>query len=191
MILTETTAISDAALPVAELSAHLRLGTGFAEDGLQDGVLVAYLRAALASIEAQTGVTLLARDFRWDVTSFRDCDRIDLPLRPVTAVQTIGVFDAAGAETVIDVAQFRLRSDLSGSSLLGDVPSIPKDGNAEIELTAGFATWSAIPQDLAHAVLLLAAWFYENRTGSGGMPTAVRSILSAYKSRRLTMGAHQ
>ncbi|MEO1563907.1 MAG: hypothetical protein AAFR98_10765 [Pseudomonadota bacterium] len=188
MILTETTSIPDTALPVAELSAHLRIGTGFAEDGLQDGVLVAYLRAALATIEAQTGITLLSRDFRWDVTAFRDCDQIDLPLRPVSAVLTIGVFDAAGTETVIDVTEFRLRSSISASVLLGNVPSIPTDGSAEIEVTAGFATWAEIPQDLAHAVLLLAAWFYENRTGSGGMPTAVKSILANYKSRRLSIG---
>jgi len=189
MILTETTSILDAALPVEDLSAHLRLGTGFAEDGLQDGVLTAYLRAALSAVEAQTGVTVLSRDFLWNITGFRDSDRIVLPIRPVSAVTTFGIFDGSNAETIIDIADFSLRADRNSATLWGDVPTIPDGGYAEIELTAGFADWSAVPKDLAHAIILLAAWFYENRTGSGGMPTAVRSLLAAYRPRRLAMGA--
>lgn len=188
MILTETTSILDSALPVEAFSSHLRLGTGFAEDGLQDGVLIAYLRSALSAIEAQTGITILARDFLWNVTAFRDDDHIALPLRPVSAVATFGVYDRAGLETIIDVAGFRLRSDLNSTALLGDLPVVPEGGYAEIEVTAGFATWDDVPKDLAHAVILLAAWFYENRTGSGGMPTAVRSLLTPYRPRRLGFG---
>ncbi|MEM9715864.1 MAG: hypothetical protein AAF826_05050, partial [Pseudomonadota bacterium] len=168
--------------------AQLRLGTGFAEDGLQDAVLVSYLRAALGAVEAQIGVTLLARDFVWDVTAFHNDDQIKLPLRPVQALTTFGVFDAAGAETIIDVTAFRIETGLRSSRLTGTVPTIPTDGHAELELTAGFATWSDVPADLAHAVLLLAAWFYENRTGSGGMPTAVRTLLAPYRPRRLGGG---
>ncbi|MEM0977276.1 MAG: hypothetical protein AAGJ34_07065 [Pseudomonadota bacterium] len=188
MILTETTSIADAALPVDALSAQLRLGTGFAEDGLQDGVLIAYLRAALSSIEAQIGITLLARDFLWDVTAFRECGQIALPLRPVSAVASITTFDADDVPTTLSVADYELRSDLNGSLLVGAPPSIDTDGHAEITLTAGYSDWASIPADLAHAVILLAAWFYENRTGSGGMPTAVRSLLAPYKPRRLSLG---
>ncbi len=45
------------------LREHLRLGTGFGEDGLQDPVLAGFLRAALAAIEGRTGKALIARDF--------------------------------------------------------------------------------------------------------------------------------
>ncbi len=61
MMLVEQTTVPGAALPVAEFKDHLRLGTGFADDGVQDGVLEAYLRAAMAAIEARTGKILLTR----------------------------------------------------------------------------------------------------------------------------------
>ena len=51
MILTELSAIAAEDLPVAQLKEHLRLGTGFAESDLQDGLCEAYLRASIATIE--------------------------------------------------------------------------------------------------------------------------------------------
>ena len=63
MNLVETGNISVASLPLVEFRAHLRLGTGFGEDSLQDGVLEGFLRAAIAGIEAQIGKVLIARDF--------------------------------------------------------------------------------------------------------------------------------
>ena len=50
MMLVEQTTVPTAALPVAEFKDHLRLGTGFADDGVQDDVLETYLRAAIATI---------------------------------------------------------------------------------------------------------------------------------------------
>ena len=63
MMLIEETAIADAALPVDQFKAHLRLGTGFAEDNVQDEVLKGFLRAAIAAIEARTGKVLIERGF--------------------------------------------------------------------------------------------------------------------------------
>ncbi|MEY2961928.1 MAG: hypothetical protein RLZ60_1758, partial [Pseudomonadota bacterium] len=71
MMLVEQTTVPLAALPVAEFKGHLRLGSGFADDGLQDGVLVAALRAAIAAIEARTGKILIQRDFSWTVYRWR------------------------------------------------------------------------------------------------------------------------
>ena len=52
MMLIEETTVPVAALPVAQLKDHMRLGSGFSDDGLQDTVLETYLRAAIAAIEA-------------------------------------------------------------------------------------------------------------------------------------------
>ena len=46
-MLIEETNVPDAALPVAAFKAHLRMGTGFAEDTLQDAVLGSFLRSAM------------------------------------------------------------------------------------------------------------------------------------------------
>lgn len=50
MMLSEVTAVPLAALPVAEFKDHLRLGTGFADDGAQDALVEGYLRAAIAAV---------------------------------------------------------------------------------------------------------------------------------------------
>ncbi len=63
MMLVEQTSVPVAALPVAEFKDHLRLGTGFADDGVQDSVLESYLRASMAAIEARTGKVLITRGY--------------------------------------------------------------------------------------------------------------------------------
>ena len=68
MILTQITTIPPAHLPVAAFKDHLRLGSGFSDDSLQDGVLQTYLRAAIAAIEGRTGVIIPRRDFLWSLT---------------------------------------------------------------------------------------------------------------------------
>ena len=59
MVLVELTTVPTGALPVTEFATHLHLGTGFADDGSQDAVLEAYLRAAMAAIEARIGKALI------------------------------------------------------------------------------------------------------------------------------------
>ena len=63
MMLIEETNVPDAVLPVEAFRMHLRLGTGFAQDGLQDPVLRSFLRAAMAAVEARTGKVLIIRRF--------------------------------------------------------------------------------------------------------------------------------
>lgn len=63
MLLTEQTIVPGAALPVQAFKEHLRLGTGFGDDDVQDALAESYLRAALAAVEGRTGKALLAREF--------------------------------------------------------------------------------------------------------------------------------
>ena len=63
MMLIEQTGVPTAALPVQEFKDHLRLGTGFADDTVQDALVEAYLRAALAAIEGRIGKALLPAIF--------------------------------------------------------------------------------------------------------------------------------
>ena len=71
MMLSEVTAVPQAVLPVAEFKDHLRLGTGFADDGSQNALVASYLRAALAAIEGRIGKVLVAREFLWIVNPWR------------------------------------------------------------------------------------------------------------------------
>ncbi|MEM7295556.1 MAG: hypothetical protein AAF330_02850 [Pseudomonadota bacterium] len=71
MMLVEEIQLPSEALPVTTFKAHLRLGTGFADETLQDSVLESFLRAAVAAIEARTGKILLTRTFSWTLGAWR------------------------------------------------------------------------------------------------------------------------
>jgi len=68
MMLIEETVIADANLPLEEFKAHLRLGTGFSDDGTQDQILLSFLRASLSAVEARTGKALFERGFLWSLS---------------------------------------------------------------------------------------------------------------------------
>ncbi len=199
MMLIEETAIADAALPVDQFKAHLRLGTGFAEDAVQDEVLKGFLRAAIAAIEARTGKVLIARGFSWSLNGWRDRAGEVLPVAPVTAIGAVTVTDAAGADTVVDAAGYRLERDNQRPRLrpAGAVlPAIATGGAVKIGFTAGMAAdWGGLPADLGQAVLLLAAHYYEYRDetalGAGCMPFGVTSLIQRYRMVRFGAGVMQ
>ncbi|MGR3679601.1 MAG: head-tail connector protein [Paracoccaceae bacterium] len=199
MMLTEETTVPDSALPVEQFKAHLRLGTGFGEDNLQDSVLTGFLRAALAAIEARTGRVLLERQFALSLTRWKDAERQVLPVSPVGSLTAVVITDAAGFETSLDISGFRLDQDMHRARLCPvgmSLPSIPKSGAVKLSLTAGMAPqWGGLPADLCQAVLMLAAHYYEYRhemsLGDGCMPFGVTSLIQRYRVTRLTLGAVQ
>ncbi|HMO09525.1 MAG TPA: hypothetical protein PKD10_18045, partial [Paracoccaceae bacterium] len=102
MLLTELAGVPAAALPVEALKAHLRLGTGFADDALQDAIVETYLRAAIAAIEGRTAKMLLARGFRLMLEDWRDGGEQALPVAPVVSVEAVRLVDGGGTEVVVD-----------------------------------------------------------------------------------------
>lgn len=197
MMLVEETQVPEVALPVAELKRHLRLGTGFAEDDVQNSVLGSFLRAAMAAIEARTGKALIERGFVITLADWRATDAQVLPVSPVTAITELAVIDAYGVATVIDAGRYRLVKDTFEPKLApmgAMLPTIPTGGAAEIRLTAGFgAAFANIPADLQQAVLLLAAHYYEYRDetalSQGCMPFGVTSLIARFRPVRLGLGA--
>lgn len=191
MILTELTAVPDAALPLAAFREHLRLGQGFADDGAEDGLLLGCLRAAMAAIEARISKVLLAREFLWVLHDWREPEAQPLPVAPVSAVAELRLRDREGVGAVVDPARYALREDAlrpviraTGTAL----PMVPRDGRAEVEFTAGYAAdWDGLPHDLRQAVLLLAAEYYENRreAGTGTMPFGVMALIEHYRTVRV------
>lgn len=170
MILIEQTQVPDTDLPLAEFRDHLQLGSGFADDGLQDAVLLPQLRAAVATIESRTGKTLLLHSFKLVVTAWRNLGVQVLPTAPVTGVTSLTITDLDDGAEVIATSAYRLRRDAHAPTLcsLGlSLPTIPVGGTAEIEFNAGYGAWGDVPDDLKQAVLLLATHFYENRSVVG------------------------
>lgn len=196
MMLTEVTTIADTALPVDEFKAHLRLGTGFGEETLQDDVLKSFLRAAISAIEARTGKALITRDFTWEIADWSDRAGQGLPIAPVSAVASVTLIAADAGESVVDSNLYRLRVDAVEPEVLPTgtlLPQVETKGGVRIAFTAGMAAdWGGLPADLGQAVLLLAAHYYEYRNetalGEGCMPFGVSSLLQRYRKLRVSLG---
>lgn len=196
MMLIEETAIPAEALPLAELRNHLRMGSGFGEDTLQDPVLESFLRASLSAIEARTNKVLLERGFLWSLSKWQGRDSQALPVSPVSALTRLTLVARDGAETELDTTAFVMRPSLQTSEIVaqnGSLPSIPDRGAIDLRFVAGWGSdWASIPPDLAQAVLLLAAHYYEFRSetslSDGCMPFGVSSLIERYKPRRLSLG---
>lgn len=197
MILTEVSAPPAEALPVRAFAEHLRLGSGFADDGSLDQLLELYLRSAMAAIEARIGRALLSRPFTWTVTRWREDASQGVPISPVQSVERITLIAADGTETAVEADAWSLMRDSQRPRIVGRfgrfLPRIPRSGHAEIALTAGFgAEWAAVPVDLQQAVFLLAAHFFENRSDVGAtpgtMPFGVLVLIEAYRATRIGGG---
>ena len=196
MMLIEETTIALAALPVQAFKAHLRLGSGFAEDGVQDAVLEGFLRAAIAAIEARTGKILIRRAFSWSLTCWRSPEGQVLPVAPVVDVTEVRLTDASGTETVLAATSYRLAADAQRPRVVpvaGLLPGVPTGGSVQIAFTAGYAQdFDGLPADLAQAVLLLAAHYYEYRDetslSAGCMPFGVTSLIERYRMVRMFGG---
>ncbi len=194
MILTEVSAPPAEAVPVRAFAEHLRLGSGFADDGSLDVALELYLRAAMAAVEARIGRALIARPFVATVTRWRDEAAQGLPVGPVLSVERVELVAADGTREEAPAEAWSVLRDSARPRLVGrfgrSLPRIPRGGHAEIRFTAGYGeTWDAAPADLRQAVFLLAAHYYENRAEAGGsagaMPFGALVLLEAYRATRL------
>lgn len=198
MMLTEETPVPSLALPVEEMKHHLRMGSGFAEDGLQDGLIETHLRAALAAIEGRIGKMLFQRRFLWVLEGWRDEEQA-LPVAPVSSVVSVTLADAAGGEVVVPAGAFRLVKDLHRPRLAGRggaLPAIPGEGVAKVVFEAGFGpAWTDIPVDLRQAVLLLAGEYYEHRHDDGaqaaGLPFGVVTLIERWRTVRILGGGRK
>lgn len=197
MMLIEETAPAAEALPVAELRVHLRLGSGFdiADDAAETVALIGYLRAAVATIEARTGKVLLTRRFRMQLDDWRDRLGQPLPLAPVLEVEEIQIDGGDGTLSTLPQSSWRLVPDSQRPMILPAgviLPHVPRLGSVTLVFVAGFGeTWDRVPADLAQAVLMLAARYYEDRSFEGArgvMPFGVNALIDRWRAVRTLAG---
>jgi uncharacterized phiE125 gp8 family phage protein len=196
MMLIEETTVPDTALPVEDFKAHLRLGTGFGQEDVQNEVISGFLRAAIAAIEARTGKILIMRSFSWTLTHWRDPGAQTLPVAPVSALTRLAVVARDGTETDIATNSYWLERDSQRPRLRAtgvSLPVIPAGGSARMEFQAGYdPVWLNLPSDLQQAVLMLASHYYEYRhdmsLSDGCMPFGVSSLIERYRVMRLGAG---
>lgn len=197
MKLLETSTIPVFDLPLQAFRDHLRTGSGFADDAVQDVFLETVLRAALSAIEARTGKALMTRNFRWTISGWRSPDAQALPVAPVVEITGLKLIGRSGDETPFDLACVQLIEDTQRPvlrSVCHSLPRIPAGGMAELSFVAGYSqTWEELPDDLKLAVMVLAAYFYENRGDAsvedGNVPLPVKLLTERYRTVRILGGA--
>jgi uncharacterized phiE125 gp8 family phage protein len=196
MMLIEQTSVPVGALPVQDMKTHLRLGTGFTDDGAQDALVESYLRAAMAVIEKRIGKVLIARRFVWKLEDWRWAAEQALPVAPVTGIVSVTLFDAADVAVAVAATRYRLVPDVHRPKLVAKeavLPAVPANGRVEVVFDAGFgATWAVLPKDLLQAWLLLTAEYYERRHDvdglRGGLPFAVQALIEPWRTVRVLGG---
>lgn len=193
MNIVEETSVPAEALPLQQFREHLRLGSGFPNDSLQDPLLESTLRAAIGAIEYRTGKALFRRSFvlrleRWATASFQPILRG--PLIQVGSVRLVAsdgdLRELPGAAYKVVPDEFR-----AGIQAPQGLPAMPLNGHAEIRFEAGYGPdWADIPESLAQAVMVLGAHFYETRSGAPdtGLPMLVRVLIEAFRDLRLFGG---
>ena len=97
---------------------------------------------------------------------------------------------------MISATRYKLVQDTHRPKIVASglaLPLVPMAGRAEVVFDAGFgAAWAAVPADLAQAVLLLAAEYYEHRGESGvrdgGLPFGVVTLIERWRTVRVLGG---
>ncbi len=195
-MLSEETVVPVSALPVQAMKDHLRLGTGFSDDGLQDALVQGYIRAAIAAIEGRIGKVLILHRFRWVLERWRWSDQQTLPVAPVASLASVTLIDAGGGSDRVDPARYRLVADLHRPRLQSAgtaLPSIPTGGQVVIVFDAGFGpAWGDVPADLQQAVMLLAAEYHEHRHEFGmretALPFGILALIERWRTVRIIGG---
>lgn len=182
------TLLEAASSPVllGDLKRHLRIETDLADD---DDYLNGLLSAAQNYVEGRSGITgraMLTQRWRLDLETFCDWRRaceawpptyageIKIPLPPLRSVEAVQYLDATSTLQTVDASTYRI---VSGGGQRSSI--IPKPGFAwpsppyapdavQISFTCGYADRASLAaerQGMIHAILLLAAHWYENREG--------------------------
>jgi uncharacterized phiE125 gp8 family phage protein len=186
--LTLTTTPEDEPISTAEAKKHLRV-VDTAEDDLIDGLVA----AARLFVEGEIGRALVSQGY--DLRLPRWPSMVLLPRSPVTAIDGVSYFDAAGVEHELDSDAYVLCAGFDPARLLFDSRLLPTDTLGDVQpvlisYTAGYGDPADVPQTIKQAMQLLVAHWYLNReavvaTGARNtlseVPLAVMALLAPYR----------
>lgn len=177
------------AVPVAMLREHLRVS-----DAAQDVYVLGALSAATGYVERYLRRSLIAQVWRLDLDAW-PTGPVELPFAPVIAVMEVRYIDPEGADVALDPGVWLFHPGLTPARLAlapGQEWPAVRQQIAPISITyrAGYGeTWNAVPEDIRHAIMMMAAHFYENReavvvgTTAAQVPAAVTALLEDHQLR--------
>lgn len=181
MRITRTQKAQGLAYPLARVKDHLRVS-----DGNEDGLISAYINAAVDFIASYTWIYLQSTSY----TAYLDDWESEtiIKMHPVTAISSIKYYDAngtlqtmsAGTDYYVSLNGAYARINFENTYTLRDQPY----DNIEIAFTCGYASHFEIPDDLVDALLMLVSDMFENRQSfSQGVrevdvPMGIKAILN-------------
>lgn len=168
----------------------------------KDTVITALIAAATSHLDGWTGILwrcLCEQTWRQDYDDFTSCKR--LPLFPVISITSVKYTDTSGVEQTIGSANYTLKNDDLGAYVefvsTYSFPSLNVESAAmRITYLAGYADiagtpkTSSVPDDIKHAIALLARHWFDNPSAvvvgvtAQKMPMAVDSLLAKYERTR-------
>lgn len=171
---------------LAEVKAHLRV-----THAEEDDAIAAYAQAARRAVEARGGLALIAQGWRLTLDRLPQ-GVLTLPRSPVFAIDEIAVIGRDGDIEPVDADLYDFETGSLGRiHAKGLWPYSPRTiAGVRVDFTAGWLSAAETPEELKHAVKMLAAHFYENREGAAPekvfiVPQAVDALIAPYRQVRL------
>ena len=159
----------------------------------EDAEIEIYITAARKEIEKLTGTHMIEQSYRLWLDNFPACNTIYIPIGPVIAIDSITYFDENDTESTFSATSYvtdvisipgRIKLKSSGS---WPTTTLRVLNGVKISFDTGFGdSASTVPQNLRHAVRLLAAHYFENREAFiyksiHELPMGVASLIAKYK----------
>jgi uncharacterized phiE125 gp8 family phage protein len=176
---------------VADVKAHLRV------DGSNEDILLAsLLLTSRLHIETALSLALITQSWTLRLDRWPPRREIELPLTPLRSIDEVRVKDTSGTAHVVPAESYLVDlasrpARLVWNNIAPPLPEVAANG-IEIDMTAGFGpTGDSVPAPLKHAILMLAAHWYEHRdpaeigTEDARIPDAVSSLITPFRTIRL------
>jgi uncharacterized phiE125 gp8 family phage protein len=176
---------------VSDVKAHLRV------DGTTEDVLIGSLiLTSRLHIEAALGLALINQTWMLVLDRWPPGGAVDIPISPLQAVTAVRVRDLAGVAVLVPATSYVVDIASKTPRLVWNyvVPAYPTRAanGIEIDLSVGFgATAASVPAPLKHAIMMLAAHWYEHRdpveigSTTARIPDAVADIIQPFRKFRL------
>lgn len=158
-------------LPLADCKVQLNIT---ASDTDHDDAIQEARNAAISWAEGYSGRSLESRQFLWTIDQF--CTRIDLPIGPVSAVDSVEYYETDGTDTTVDAGDYVFGNNKIVAAADASWPYADgRPGGVRITFTAGFAAPGDIPPYLLASVKLAMTALFEDRSNpdmTGAMKAA-------------------
>lgn len=151
-----------------------------------DTDITGLIAAARSHIEGYCGTPLVSRTVTVKCDCFADFERFPAP--PLTSVSSVTYVDTAGATQTLSTSIYEVRGDglVASIALKADQTWPEVQTGSRITVTA-VVGYSALPEAIKHAILLLISHWFDNRGAASDrpmtdIPHAVDALLSNHRS---------